>query len=142
MPLVHVAERFARRLGRELVLAHVEEDTEVRVVVAGAGFPAAPGGVLPPAPPWRTDVSSSTILDKVTSRVQEDHGVRTELLQGSPASALAALAGEEGAQAIVAGRRRIGAMRSAIEGSVSLDLIRDAGCPVMIVPRSGGGQDG
>ena len=136
LPVVEAAERFAGRLNRELVLAHVEEDHESGFALDAGGFPAAPGGVLPTAPP-RTTTSTSpsrTVLDEVASRLPERPDIRTELLRGEPAPALSALAREERAQTIVVGRRGLGAVRGAIEGSVSIDLTRDADCPVMIVP--------
>lgn len=138
-PVVQVAERFARRLGRELILAHVEEDEASAARIDAGGFPAAPGGVLPAAPPRPTKASSSaTVLDELTSRLADGGVYRSEVLHGSPASELSTLASEEGAQALVVGRRGLGALRSAIEGSVSLELTRSAGCPVMIVPGSSG----
>ena len=141
-PIARMADRFARRLGRKLVLAHVDDDDDANVKVDAGGFRAAPGGVLPAAPPRRTDLASpSTDLDALASRLEGDEAIRTVILNGSPTSALVALARDEGAQAIVVGRRGLGAVRSAIEGSVSLDLTRNAGCPVMFVPKSGGARD-
>lgn len=54
----------------------------------------------------------------------------------SPETALADLAEEVDAEAIVVGSREVSGLRSVMDGSVSLDLIRNAGRPVMIVPAS------
>ena len=134
------AERLARRLRKPLILGHVpkeEEDSERRF--ESGGFLSAPGASLPAVVVSRAEESrAARFLDAVASRLEGAVDLRKEILSGSPATALIELAAEEGAEAIVVGRRAIGAMRSAIRGSVSLDVIRDADCPVMVVPGTAG----
>ena len=137
-------ERLARRLGKPLVLAHVpeeeeEEEEESEESFDRGGFPSAPGAVLPTVVVRGAEESTgSRFLGAVASRLEGGVEVRREILSGAPATALEALAADEGAEAVVVGRRGLGALRSAIEGSVSLDLIRDADCPVMVVPGTAG----
>jgi nucleotide-binding universal stress UspA family protein len=135
--VARAAERLARRLGKPLVLAHVTTSDDTRAPVHAGGFAAAAGGVLPTGPLDKADESgASRFLDAVASRLQGETEVRKEILVGSPATALEELAAHERAEAIVVGRRGLGAVRSAIKGSVSLDLVRDADCPIMVVPGS------
>ena len=62
--------------------------------------------------------------------------VDREVSLGEPATVLAELAEERGAELIVVGSRGRGAWRSAAMGSVSAELVRLASCPVMIVPEN------
>lgn len=133
------AERLARRLGKSLILAHVPADEGSPAPVSAGGFAGAPGGVMPTVVLGGIGESKAgKLLDAVASRLEGGTPVRKETLSGSPAGALEALAAEEGAEVIVIGRRGLGALRSAIKGSVSLDLIRDARCPIMVVPGTAG----
>ncbi len=132
--VVDAAERFAERLGRELVLVRIDEDERSASAVDAGGFPAAPGGILPPgAAPTAVASPSNRILDELTSRSRGRVETRSVTRDGAPADALSEFAREVGAAAIVVGRRGLGAVRSAIAGSVSLDLVRIADRPVMIV---------
>lgn len=129
------AARLARRLAKPLVLAHVSVDEGSGASFDAGGFPAAPGAVLPTVVLGVVSApEADKLLDAVASRLDAGIEIRKETLSGAPAQALATLAGEERAEAIVVGRRGLGALRSAIQGSVSLDLIRDADCPIMVVP--------
>lgn len=134
LSVADVAARFARRLGRTLVLAH-SRDERSRPSLDAGGFPAAPGGVIPPAEPSSADDDPATILSDVVNALG---GAATEfvVLEGAPASALAGLGDELDAEVIVVGSRGLGGLRNAIEGSVSVELIRKVDRPVMIVPAS------
>ena len=133
--IARTAAEFARRLGKPLVLAHVPDDGGSDYVVDAGGFPAAPGGILPTTSSRATqDAAPASRLAEVAERLEGSGDVRTEILDGSPGEALAGLAHHEDAEIIVVGRRRRAALRSAIEGSVSLDVIRNSGCLVMVVP--------
>lgn len=137
--VARMAERLAHRIQTPLLLAHVPDDSDSGGAVDAGGFPSAPGAVLPATSSRGSrDPRSSALLDEVVGQLEGGIEVRTALLAGTPASALAALAGEVDAEAVVVGRRGLGAVRSAIQGSVSTDLMRDAGCPVMVVPASAG----
>jgi nucleotide-binding universal stress UspA family protein len=62
-----------------------------------------------------------------------------DLLSGNAAEALAARA-EHGIDLLVLGSRAYGPVRKVLLGSVSANLVRDAPCPLVIVPRSAGGN--
>lgn len=131
--VVDVATRFARRLRRPLVLAHVREDGPAWPASDAGAFPAAAGGVLPLAGPVTPDDDPAAILPEIVGTVG---GAETEHVQldGSAVTALAEFADEVDAEAIVVGHRAISGPRSLIDGSVSLDLIREVDRPVIIVP--------
>lgn len=139
VPVARAAECLARRLSKPLTLAHVPTDGDSRVPPDAGGFPAAPGGVLPTGKLGDARApEGSAFLDAVAGRLDGGAEVSGRILPGAPAAALEALGAEEGATMIVVGRRGLGALRSAIRGSVSLDLIRDADRPIMVVPGTAG----
>jgi nucleotide-binding universal stress UspA family protein len=75
--------------------------------------------------------------------VAEDAGIGAtadlKVLAGDPARALIEeTKGAEDASLIVVGSRGQGAIRSAILGSVSSQLVREAPCPVVVVPGVAG----
>jgi nucleotide-binding universal stress UspA family protein len=61
--------------------------------------------------------------------------VKPHLLIGRPDAAIVWLAGEIGADLVLAGSRGLGAMRRALLGSVSDSVARHAHCPVMVVRK-------
>jgi nucleotide-binding universal stress UspA family protein len=65
------------------------------------------------------------------------HGVNPEtlLLDGDPASVIAARA-QGVLDLLFVGSRGYGPLRRALLGSVSAALVRDAGCPVIVTPRT------
>ncbi len=78
---VDVATRFARHLGRPLVLAHVRDDDSATAI--HAGFPAAPGGVVSLAsPPSPNSDPATTLSDIVGTLGGED--MEYVLLDGCP----------------------------------------------------------
>ncbi len=135
---VDVATRFARQLGKPLVLAHVRDDDSSALAIDARAFPAAPGGVVPLASPPSPNGDPATTLREIVDTLGGED-MEFVLLDGSPPTALADLAEEVDAEAIVVGSREVSGLRSVIDGSVSLDLIRNAARPVMIVPRLGRG---
>jgi nucleotide-binding universal stress UspA family protein len=122
---------MAERLGARLTLVHV---APTRTLVPVASLPAD----VDPAYECSTEVAETQTevafdsLSPEVSRAVVDREVRL----GEPATVLAELAVERGAQLIVVGSRGRGAWRSAAMGSVSAELVRLASCPVMIVPEN------
>lgn len=130
---VDVATRFARQLGRPLVLAHLRDDDRSAPSIDPEAFPAAPGGVFARAGASSLDRDPATILSDIVGTLGGTD-TRFVLCDGSPHSALADLSDELDAEAIVVGNRVASDLRSGIRGGVSLDLLRTADRPVMIVP--------
>jgi nucleotide-binding universal stress UspA family protein len=83
-------------------------------------------------------LDAEQIMDEVRLRTAADRQVETRLVEGSPAERLLGIADEEGAAFIVAGSRGRGAMASGVLGSVSRTLVRNANCPVVVVPPNSG----
>jgi nucleotide-binding universal stress UspA family protein len=106
-----IAARLAEDLGLRLLLVHVSE-------ADGNG-----GG----------DHAAESLLATIV--VEEGLGTvdrRVEL--GAPAQRLVAVAEDEDAELIVVGSRGRGALRAALLGSVSTEVIGAAPCPVLVVP--------
>lgn len=136
--VARTAEQLAHRLGTPLALAHVAASERSQAPFVADGVLAASGAVLPTATSEEaTGPEVARFLDAVASRLGTGIKIRKEVLSGAPAAALEALADEVEAEAIVVGRRGLGAVRSAILGSVSFDLIRGALRPTMVVPGTG-----
>jgi nucleotide-binding universal stress UspA family protein len=122
---------LADRLSLGLTLVHV---APVRTLLPVASLPA---DVDPSAYPRSVDVAEAQAaesFDSLSSEVNRADVARKVRL-GEPATVLAELAAEHGAEFIVVGSRGRGAWRSAALGSVSAELVRLACCPVMIVPE-------
>jgi nucleotide-binding universal stress UspA family protein len=74
---------------------------------------------------------AGALLQEIASRVS---GAEAELLEGDPAECLAR--GSRAWDLLVIGTRRSGAVRRALLGSLSADLIEHASCPVVVVPTA------
>jgi nucleotide-binding universal stress UspA family protein len=72
----------------------------------------------------------------VAVTIADEHGVpaSTELLTGNPADEIVAYADSIDADVIVVGSRGLGAITSALLGSVSHGVLREARRPVLVVP--------
>lgn len=69
-------------------------------------------------------------------QIAEEHGVpaRCEIRTGEPAETILSFLDEVQATGVITGRRGMGRLRNAIFGSVSLQVLRDAPCPVVVQP--------
>lgn len=121
------AARVADVLGLPLIAAHV-----VRPPLPPPRFgpPAGHASVIP------VDVllaSGHALLEKILDEEGLEHAERRVTL-GFPADRLADLADAEAAELIVVGSRGRGAVKAAIFGSVSKDLVGMARRPVLVIP--------
>jgi nucleotide-binding universal stress UspA family protein len=120
------ARSLSQSLGGELVLAHAIPTT------LPSGTSAAATG------PDRWAIDEHHLAEEFLARLVVEEGlngdVERRVVFGSQADAIRALAAELNAALIVVGTRRRGALRSALAGSVSLDLKGTASRPVLIVP--------
>lgn len=103
-------ERPREALG-ELVLLHV--------LPAGAG-----------------DRDGAEALLRGGLEIAEQHGVRAryEIREGDPGKATVEYLTEIGATGVITGRRGSGRLRQAVLGSVSMQILREAPCPVVVQP--------
>jgi nucleotide-binding universal stress UspA family protein len=125
------ALRLAERLGARVVLVHV---TPTRTVVPVDSFPL---GVDPSSYPRSSELAFSeaeAAFDALSPEVISSSAER-EVRLGQPAVVLAEVAVDCDAELIVVGSRGRGAWRTAILGSVSMEVAHRAPCPVMIVPE-------
>lgn len=73
-------------------------------------------------------------LDEASARVPDGVTVETVLLEGDPATTLAAACGED-VDLLCLGSRGYGPVRRVLLGSVSAQLVKDAPCAVLATPR-------
>jgi nucleotide-binding universal stress UspA family protein len=92
-----------------------------------------PGPVVV-APTLEQERAEEALLERVIAE-EDVAGAEPRVVRGYPAESLADLADDEDAELIVVGSRGRGAVRAALLGSVSTELIGVARCPVLVVPR-------
>lgn len=128
--VARAAARFATMLRRPLVIAHVGD--------FGDAAPRLSYEALLRA----SHRSTLQALHRVVDELPDGLGLEIALESGTPADGLARMADERDAPLIVVGCRGRGAVRSALGGSVSLDLTRSASRALAVVPRPGGDEHG
>jgi nucleotide-binding universal stress UspA family protein len=120
LPVASVAADLATRLRLPLTLAQALQpgtlDLSTELLLGAEGWEAV------------------ALSHRVTEDLGEDLDVRLVLRCGQPAEELVGLARATDAAVIVVGCQGHGALRTLLEGSVSLELCRRADRPVVIVP--------
>ncbi|MEA2329912.1 MAG: hypothetical protein QOH58_50 [Thermoleophilaceae bacterium] len=121
-----VAVELAKRDGARLVIAHVEQD------VVGKG-----GG-----PIIATEDEIQAEIRRLAEEIATAEAIETsveirQIMLGGPASAIAEIADEAGADLIVVGTRGLSPVAGLIVGSVTQRLLHVARQPVLVVPPRG-----
>jgi nucleotide-binding universal stress UspA family protein len=111
-----LAADLARRLGDRLVLVHAYDPTEG-----------------PPAPWTDGDGGKANPVEQALASI--DGPAEGVLRPGPAAYALESVANRQAARLIVVGGRDRGDLRAALAGSVSAQLLRVAGCPIVVLPE-------
>jgi nucleotide-binding universal stress UspA family protein len=121
-----LAWQLGEQLAADLILAHAVSTAAVPSVAA------VPGGQDEVADFDRGQA------DEVLGALEADLGpeVDRRVVHGSPAETICRVADEENAALVVVGTRRHGAIRSALGGSVSRELIAISSRPVVVVGPS------
>jgi nucleotide-binding universal stress UspA family protein len=120
----HALTLVGEGLKAVLVLGHVQEEASF-LELATQGADAIAGAA----------VEAGKHLTRPAERLVREANVpfETEIVLGSPASALCDLAESQGCDFIVMGARGLGAMRAAVMGSVSLAVVQHSTLPVLVV---------
>lgn len=79
------------------------------------------------------DDTVRTALDRATRAADGPITVQTEVVQGKPADVLTKITTDRGADLLVVGNRGLNTLAGRILGSVPLDVVRHAGCDVLVV---------
>ena len=113
-------------------------------VIAGAGLEPALAGYAfssPALPEVERQIYEETkaTLERATEDLGDEVPVQRETIKGDPAGVLIERTSE--LDILMLGSRAYGPMRHVLMGSVSARVIREAHCPVLVVPR-GLGQGG
>jgi nucleotide-binding universal stress UspA family protein len=126
---IAVATAFADVLGADLLPVHVLSDEP--------SFPYGDSGARE-----RERRAAIHAVEQVVGQgaLQAEHRgeLRSEI--GRPAERLAAVARERGAEMLVVGSRGRGALKRALLGSVTAELLGSAPCPVLAVPLGAVGR--
>ncbi len=123
------------------VAAQLGADLDLPLALVHVAPPPAAPALAPPAfvYPGEGDDEAAieageTLLDQIASGLDMREGVTRHVAVGDASERLRAIAEDEGAQLIVVGSRGRGPLASAVLGSVSSALARDAPCLVVVVP--------
>jgi nucleotide-binding universal stress UspA family protein len=127
---VAVAARMAKRLGYRLVVVHARQNLRAMVSYPGAR------STTPPV--TGQDDSVEQLADDIVQRaVAAAGGDASAVIEpGPPAEVLKSVAQREGARLIVVAARGLGALRSALLGSVAAELTAAATCPVVVLSEA------
>jgi nucleotide-binding universal stress UspA family protein len=126
---LEVAAALAERLRLRLVLVHAVPAPTPDLLLA------AP--VRVPAGVEHIDLLGHDAGARLLAQAAETHGLPAadrRLEDGRPAERLAAVARDEHAELLVVGSRGAGSLHAAVLGSVSTSVVRNAPCPVVVVP--------
>lgn len=116
-----------------------------RITVTHVLRPSAPFRHLLPEPREKLHAAASEVDERVRSAAQAladetaeklvapGRSVQTAVLSGDPATEICTLAGELGADLIVAGARGVNLIEGLLTGSVADRLLKEARCSVLIV---------
>jgi nucleotide-binding universal stress UspA family protein len=124
---LHHAAELAARLGADIQIIGVHEPVSFGVSVSGTfGYRSANDAL-------REALQAK--LDEARDQLDSGAGAATLLLEGPVAARLITQSAE--LDLLVAGSRGYGPLRRVLVGSVSRALVREASCPVVVVPRPG-----
>jgi nucleotide-binding universal stress UspA family protein len=125
----------AVELGLELAEEHQAEPIFVHVAPAADVLPVAGFAMAGPVsvPHELADADRSSLDEAYGLADEQGIEARTKLLSGDAAKQILAYADEIDADLIVVGSRGLGAIGSALLGSVSRKVLHDAKRPVLIV---------
>jgi nucleotide-binding universal stress UspA family protein len=115
------AAMLARRLGAELLIAHVSEPLAI-----------VPGSDLAAEEAAETERELDGVVAEL---VREGLAARGILVPGEPAAEIVALAEREHADLIVLGTHGRSGLAHVLLGSVAERVLRRARCPVVVVPH-------
>jgi nucleotide-binding universal stress UspA family protein len=123
---LHLAREFAARAG-----AHLD-------VIAGAGAdPILAGYVFATSalPEFERELYDETkaVLERTVDELEDGVPLERETIRGDPADALIERSSE--LDILVLGSRAYGPVRHVLLGSVSSRVMREARCPVLVLPR-------
>ena len=110
-------------------------------VIVGAGLSPACATSAPTLPEVEGQMHTETkaMLERATETLEDKVPLQREVIRGDPADVLVERSRE--LDILVLGSRAYGPVRHVLMGSVSAPVMREAHCPVVVVPRGVGGGD-
>lgn len=133
------ASALSQQLGMRVTTLHVVTGG----VSSGALTALSVVSGTPPvdiSPPIAAVSDSNRWLDDVVAAGVSREHVNSEVAVGEPTHEIVAAAERLDADLIVMGRRGAGNLRRAVLGSVVAGVLRNAPCPVLVVPEESGGS--
>lgn len=127
---LRAAEVAGRTLSAAVRVVRVHEPPYIGLGMAGLGMPAETEYMIPPA---EIEHKSREEFHADVGALSRGARLLAEFVVGDPVEELAKRS--RGADLLVTGSRGYGPMRAVLLGSVSGRLVREAACPVIVVPR-------
>ncbi len=129
--VIEVAGTLARRTCRSLDVVHVEPPIATAAAVAGAV-------AHPPLAPTSDETEALRRRLAALVALAGQHDAVCEVVEGAPRMTLQERSQSPSIAWLVLEDPGGGALRSALEGTVSRHLLIEAGCPLMLVPPAAG----
>jgi nucleotide-binding universal stress UspA family protein len=127
------AVRWAARLAKRLnCILHVPRTWTIS---SAPRPPTAETGYVPPLSDFEAAVLKRLQADVATMGLPEDLEVRCHVLHGAAGRRL--VEASEGVEMLIIGSRGAGGFRGLLFGSTADHVVRNARCPVVVVPVSG-----
>jgi nucleotide-binding universal stress UspA family protein len=123
---LHMAAEVARATGARLRAIRVLD-------VVAYGSPAMMGGLSSVVLDEDHEEKARKALDEAVSELPSDIGCEAVFLTGDPAHELAGQTGT--LDLLISGSRGYGPLRAVMAGGVTGRVLRDAACPVVVLPR-------
>ena len=112
-------------------------DSEIELVYVGRDISAPTAYNDPNSSDMEAAREARELLDEVTKEIEADGGrvVESHIVPGEkPAEEIVKLTREQDVGLVVVGSRGLGRLQYAVQGSVSSTVVREAECPVLVVP--------
>jgi nucleotide-binding universal stress UspA family protein len=129
----------ALEIGLELASAEHAEAIVVHVIPPLDSYPVGGFGLAPGAVTHAvTEEDEAPLVAAVATAAETGVAIRTMLLRGAAATAIARYADEQDADLVVIGSRGHSVLTTALLGSVSLGVLRHTTRPVLVVRSRAG----
>jgi nucleotide-binding universal stress UspA family protein len=112
-------------------------DSEIELVYVGEDISAPAAYNDPSSSDTEAAREARELLDDVAKEIEADGGkvVESHIVPGEkPAEEIVKLTREQDVGLVVVGSRGLGRLQYAVQGSVSSTVVREAECPVLVVP--------
>jgi nucleotide-binding universal stress UspA family protein len=134
--VLHMATMLARQNKAKLWVVDVWPELQYSVAT-GIADPLGATAMMPSKANLEADKSAKAERAKMLETMAKSTGVQAEaiVLDGEAAKGITNFAREQNADLIVVGTHQKGAWRALLDGAPSRDIVREAPCAILLVPK-------